>query len=207
MIAIVDYDAGNLTSVALALEKLDRPGRIVRDPDAVRSAERVIFPGVGAAGAAMDHLKRSGLGDAVAEAVARGTPTLGICLGTQVIFEHSEENDTRCLGILPGEVRRFRLDNLPDAERYKIPQMGWNAVRFVGSHPVAAGIDSGGEFYFVHSYFPAPAQDGLVAGVTDYGIEFASAVAKDSLFAVQFHPEKSGRVGLQLLENFLNWTP
>ena len=207
MIAVVDYNAGNLTSVTLALEKLGGAGQVTQDPDAVRDAERVIFPGVGAAGMAMDHLTRMGLGDAVRDAVDRGTPTLGICLGTQVIFQHSEESDTTCLGILPGEVKRFQLESLDGGEVHKIPQMGWNSVEFVRDHPVSRGIEPGGEFYFVHSYYPRPASDDLTAGVTEYGITFASAVAKDNLFAVQFHPEKSGRVGLQLLENFLNWKP
>ena len=205
MIAIVDYNAGNLTSVTLALQKLGCEGQVTQDPEVVRSAGRVIFPGVGAAGTAMQHLKALGLGDAVRDAVAAGAPTLGICLGTQVIFEHSEENDTPCLGLLPGEVRRFRLNDPPGGVHYKIPQMGWNSVEFVREHPVSRGIEPGSEFYFVHSYYPAPAGDDLVAGVTEYGIDFASAVARDNLFAVQFHPEKSGRAGLKLLDNFLKW--
>ena len=203
MIVIVDYKAGNLTSVRLALQHLGVQAAVTQDPAEVRAANRVIFPGVGAAGAAMKHLRSLGLTDALRDVVARGTPFLGICLGTQVIFEHSEESDgTACVGLVAGVVKRFRsLDPL-----CKIPQIGWNTVRFTRPHPVLAGIENESEFYFVHSYYPAPSDPAYTIGLTKYAdVEFASAIGKDNLFATQFHPERSGRIGLQLLRNFCAW--
>ena len=205
MIAIVDYEAGNLTSVELALQHLGAPGKVTKDPHDVASADRVIFPGVGAAGAAMERLRASGLGDAVVAAVASGRPVLGICLGTQIVFEASEENSATCLGLLPGRVERFPDPLVEEGQRLKVPHMGWNAVGPGRPHPIFEGVEEGSEFYFVHSYYPAPADERHVIGTTEYGITFASAVARDNLVAVQFHPEKSGRAGLRLLANFLEW--
>jgi len=204
-IAIIDYGAGNLTSVRLALEALGIAGEITSEPERVRCAERVIFPGVGAAGAAMRRLRDSGLAEAIRDVVRRGTPFLGICLGTQILFDCSEEDGgTVCLGLAPGRVRRFRPRNRTD----KVPQMGWNSVRQARRHVLFDGIEDGSEFYFVHSYYPEPADAAWIIGETEYaGVEFAAAIGRGHVAATQFHPEKSGRVGLRLLENFCRWQP
>ncbi len=206
MIAIVDYRAGNLTSVARALQYLNVPCVITDRADELRRADRVIFPGVGAAGEAMRNIEEKGLAGCIREVYEAGTPLLGICLGTQVIFEYSEEdNRTPCLGIIPGGVKRFPEGMSEKGDPLKIPHMGWNRVAFMGDHPLFAGIPGNAEFYFVHSYYPAPSESSDIAGETDYGIRFASAVARRNLVAVQFHPEKSGRFGLKILENFSRW--
>lgn len=203
MVAIIDYNAGNLTSVRLALEYIGVPCEITSDPGRIMAAERVIFPGVGAAGAAMDNLRSIELIEPIKSVVSSGVPFLGICLGTQVIFEFSEEDGgTECMGIVPGAVKRFR----PSDPMCKIPQMGWNAVEFKARHPLFEGIEDGSEFYFVHSYYPAPSDAQYTLGETDYAdVRFASVVGKGNLFATQFHPERSGRIGLRLLENFSRW--
>lgn len=205
-IAVVDYKAGNLTSVALALRHLGREPLVTERPEEVAAADRVIFPGVGAAGAAMTNLRELGLDQALRDVLQRGRPVLGICLGCQVIFERSEEDGgTECLGLLSGQVRRFVF---PPGVPRKIPHMGWNEVHFSGDHPVFSGLPPRSQFYFVHSYFPEPGDDGVVRGQAVYGgIRFAAAVARDNLVAVQFHTEKSGPPGLQLLGNFLSWSP
>jgi glutamine amidotransferase len=205
MIGIVDYRAGNLTSVARALDFLREPCIVTSDHRRLDEASHIIFPGVGAAGQAMANLRESGLDLRLREWVRQGKPVLGICLGTQVIFDHSEEDDTACLGIVPGSVRRFPADLEADGRRMKIPHMGWNRVVFRKDHPVFAGLTEAAEFYFVHAFYPAPAEEGWAAGWTDYGIRFCSAVAKKNLVAVQFHPEKSGRPGLAILANFCRW--
>ena len=203
MIVIVDYKAGNLTSVRLALESLGAQALVTDQPAAIRSASRVIFPGVGAAGAAMKHLVDLGLVGTLKEVVAQGTPFLGICLGTQIIFERSEEDGGVCgVGLMPGDVRLFR----PDDPHVKVPHMGWNAVKQVRSHPIFAGIEDNSEFYFVHSFHPQPSDPGIILGETEYaGVRFASVVGRGNVVATQFHPEKSGRIGLKLLGNFLGW--
>ncbi|RMD80062.1 MAG: imidazole glycerol phosphate synthase subunit HisH [Lentisphaerae bacterium] len=204
MICLLDYEAGNLTSVRLAFEALGiRDIHISREPDDVHRAERIVFPGVGAAAAAMDTLKRLELTTAIRAAVARGIPFLGICLGTQILLEFSEEDGgTPCLGIIPGQVKRFTPTNPYD----KIPHMGWNAVEFTSPHPIFKGIESGSEFYFVHSYYPAPDYPENVLATTSYAdVTFASVIGKANLVATQFHPERSGRIGLQLLKNFIEW--
>jgi len=205
MIAIVDYNAGNLTSVKLAFDALGVDAIVTREPRAILDADRVVFPGVGSAGSAMRNIHALGLADALFEAVRRNMPFLGICLGTQIIFEQAEEDGgVQTLGILPGTVPRFR----PTAAADKVPQIGWNAVHLLHPHPLFEGIDNDSEFYFVHSYYPAPAHAALTLGVTDYaGVQFASVVRRGSLMATQFHPEKSGRIGLRLLDNFSRWTP
>lgn len=207
MIAILDYRAGNLTSVERALKYLGFPCEITDSREKIEHAERIIFPGVGAAGKSMENLKRLGLDDVLRERLHGGIPVLGICVGLQVLFETSEENNnTRCLEILPGAVRRFPEDlRSPDGDLLKIPHMGWNEVRFVQSHPVFEGIPEGSAFYFVHSYYPRPADEKLVAGIADYGISFCAAVARENLVAMQFHPEKSGPPGLRILRNFCRW--
>lgn len=205
MIGIVDYQAGNLTSVARALEFLNEPHIITADARILDDANRIIFPGVGAAGAAMENLRQSGMDEHLRKWVREGKPLLGICLGTQVIFDYSEEDDTTCLGIVPGAVRRFPADLCAGDRRLKVPHMGWNQVAFRKNHPVFAGLPGGAEFYFVHSYFPEPADRSWAVGWTDYGICFCAAVARANLVAVQFHPEKSGRPGLAILANFCRW--
>ncbi|MFW6236857.1 MAG: imidazole glycerol phosphate synthase subunit HisH [Desulfosudaceae bacterium] len=208
MIAIVDYEAGNLTSVARALTKIGYPSVITGRPEEIAAAGRVIFPGVGAAGSAMKGLTRSGLDAAVRAVVTSGRPLLGICLGTQVIMEASRENETTCLGIVAGTVKPFPADiRDSDGNRLKIPHMGWNHIRPRRDHPVLAGIAADDQFYFVHSYFPEPADESDVAAATDYGLSFASVLARDNLVATQFHPEKSGAAGLRLLDNFCRWQP
>jgi len=205
MIGIVDYRAGNLTSVARALQSLREPCIVTAEIKALDKADRIIFPGVGAAGAAMANLRESGLDRALARWVREGKPVLGICLGTQVIFDRSEEDDAGCLGIVSGAVKRFPADLREGGQKLKIPHMGWNRVDFTGTHPVFAGLPAAAEFYFVHSYYPAPRDERWAAGWTTYGIRFCAAVARANLVAVQFHPEKSGRPGLQVLANFCRW--
>lgn len=198
---IIDYDAGNLRSVQRACVEVGLPARISADPEEVRRAQRVIFPGVGAAGSAMRSIRREGMDTALADVIRRGVPVLGICLGLQISFDHSEEDDQVTLGLLPGNVRRFRFDR----PELKIPHMGWNEVRVLKPHPVLAGIAPGDEFYFVHGYYPEPADARMIYAVTEYETEFACAVGSRNYFATQFHPEKSGRVGLRLLEAFAAW--
>ena len=205
MIAIVDYKAGNLTSVQLACRALGCEAVVTSDPQQILAAERVIFPGVGAAGAAMKHLTSMRLVQVLHDVASRGTPFMGICLGTQILLEFSEEDGgTPTLGLLPGRVPRFQ----PTDRRDKVPQIGWNQVRKVRNHPLLEGIDDDSEFYFVHSYYPAPATPELTIGTTDYaGITFTSMLGRANVVATQFHPEKSGRIGLKLLNNFLTWNP
>jgi glutamine amidotransferase len=172
----------------------------------VLNADGLLVPGVGAFAAVMQGLKDVDALRMIGRRVAGGRPVLGICVGLQVLFHHSEENDTPCLGILPGRVRLFPLDICtPTGEPLKIPHMGWNEVKFSGHHPVFEGIPVRSEFYFVHSFYPEPTDDTHIVGRTDYGMEFASAVARRNLVAVQFHPEKSGPPGLRILDNFTRW--
>ncbi|MDY6824697.1 MAG: imidazole glycerol phosphate synthase subunit HisH [Thermodesulfobacteriota bacterium] len=208
MIAIVDYNAGNLTSVARALAKIGYDHRITGDPTEIENAERVIFPGVGAAGSAMESLKRSGLDEALREVLQKGKPLLGICLGTQIILEKSRENNADCLGLIKGDVRHFPPDMTDSGGcRLKIPHMGWNTIALTIDHPVFADCPAEAEFYFVHSYYPVPMNEESVIATTDYGIAFASVIGHYNLVACQFHPEKSGRPGLRILENFCRWRP
>ena len=198
---IIDYQAGNLTSVVRSFRALGVEGRVTQGPAQVAAASRVVFPGVGAAGKAMAILRELGLDRALQESFRKGAPILGICLGAQIILEDSEENDdTPCLGLLPGRTR-----SLPRQAGLKIPHMGWNRVRFLKPHPVFQGLPEEAEYYFVHSYYPDPAEKAMVLGVTEHGVEFPSALGWRNLVATQFHPEKSGRFGLQILENFLAW--
>lgn len=208
-IAVIDYGMGNLRSVAKAVEHVvDAGDRVVvtDNPDQILSADRVVFPGQGAARDCMRAISDHHLNRAVLDA-ARSKPFLGICMGLQVLMEFSEENEgTGLLKLLPGQVRHFEPDTRGDnGQRLKIPHMGWNRVHHIGEHPLWQGIPQDSRFYFVHSYFVDPVDKEMVAATTDYGIAFASAVAKDNLFAVQFHPEKSARDGLALLHNFVRW--
>jgi len=207
MIAIIDYEAGNLTSVQRALSFLGQESVITSDFSEVMQAEKIIFPGVGAAGKAMFDLKRLGLDKALTESYGGGKPILGICIGTQVIMEWSEENDAQCLGLIKGGVRRFHEEMVDrDGKRLKVPHMGWNGVAFKQDHPLFEGVAPESEFYFVHSYYPMPEESEAVLGETDYGSRFASVIAKENLCAVQFHVEKSGRPGLRILSNFCEWS-
>ena len=206
MIAIIDYDAGNLASVFRAVSHLGFVSAITKDVRKIKAAERIIFPGVGAAGAAMESLQRSELDVVIKEAFAEGKPILGICLGSQIILTHSEENSTSCLGILDGIVRAFSPDcQSEDGHKLKIPHMGWNGIHLEKSHRLLSGVHADDQFYFVHSYYPDPKDPDTVIAVTDYGISFASIVALNNLFATQFHLEKSGRAGLKILDNFCKW--
>lgn len=208
MLVIVDYKAGNLTSVALALREVGRECLITDDKKEILAAERIIFPGVGSAGTAMGQLKDLGLDTVMREAFAKGTPIMGLCLGTQIILGYSEEQDAACLNLIEGRTVRFPADMYgPDGRRLKIPQMGWNKISLCKAHPVLADVDPLDEFYFVHSYYPQPADSAMVLATCEYGIEFPAAVGVKNLFAVQFHPEKSGRAGLRMLRNFCDWRP
>lgn len=200
MIAIIDYRAGNLRSVERACRHLNLVCRITSSPQEIRDADRVIFPGVGAAGKAMETIISLGLDAVIREVADRGTPFLGICLGTQIILDESREDSARCLGIIPGTVERF-----PGTMGEKIPHMGWNTLEKRIEHPLLAGIDPKAQFYFVHSYYPQPLHEDDAAAHTFYGIRFVSMIARGNVAAVQFHPEKSGRPGLALLENFSRW--
>ena len=205
MTTIVDYKAGNLTSVRLAFEAIGAEAVVSAEPDAIRRAKRIVFPGVGAAGSAMANLRAAGLEEVIRERIAAGVPFLGICLGTQILFESSEEDGgVKTLGVLPGTVKKFVRSNSSAYE--KIPHMGWNQAETVRRHPLLAGIPDNSFFYFVHSYHPAPADDALAICRTSYcGVRFASMVGRNNVVATQFHPEKSGPVGLRILENFSRW--
>ncbi|ENO79605.1 MULTISPECIES: imidazole glycerol phosphate synthase subunit HisH [unclassified Thauera] len=209
-VAILDYGMGNLRSVAKAIEHV-APGHevfVTSDPARVAAAERVVFPGQGAMPDCMRELDVRGLRPAVMQAAA-SKPFLGICIGQQMLFDHSAEGDVPGLGILRGEVVRFPDAAMQGADglRLKVPHMGWNEVWQRQPHPMWDGIPDGERFYFVHSYFVAPADDDIVAAQTDYGLRFTSAVARANIFAAQFHPEKSAAAGLRLLANFIRWQP
>ncbi len=199
MIAIVDYDAGNLKSVQKALGYLGKDAIITRDDKEILSADHVILPGVGAYGDAMCRLKEYGLDEILKEVAARGIPFLGICLGLQLIFEHSEENGgADGLGLMKGQIVK-----IPDAPGLKIPHMGWNSISINPKSRLLAGIPDGSYVYFVHSYYLRAQNRDEVAATTEYGVKIDAAVEKDNLFACQFHPEKSGEVGLKILTNFI----
>jgi glutamine amidotransferase len=201
-IAVVDYGMGNLRSVSKALEHVAPKARVVvtADPKTILSSERIVVPGQGAMPDCMRQLGESGAREAVI-AAARDKPWLGLCIGLQMLFERGEEGDTPGLGLLPGRVPRLSVQGL------KVPHMGWNEVIQARSHPLWQGIADRSRFYFVHSYYPAPSDAALTAATCVYGAPFTCAVARDNIFAVQFHPEKSQSAGLQLLSNFLNWRP
>ena len=210
-VAVVDYGMGNLRSVSQAvLHVAEGTGLeviVTSRPEEVLAAERVVLPGQGAMRDCMRELHDSGLREAVLEAAAR-KPLMGVCVGMQMLLDHSEEQDTPGLGLIPGRVRRFRLEGQrqPDGSRYKVPQMGWNRV-LQRPHAMWAGVPDGAWFYFVHSYYADPANPEFIAGETDYGLRFTCAVARDNIFATQFHPEKSAEHGLLLYRNFLHWKP
>ncbi len=209
-IAVIDYGMGNLRSVWQALEHVAEGKEVVvtADPAVVAAAERVVFPGQGAMPDCMAELDARGLRPAVLQA-AKDKPFLGICIGLQMLFEHSEEGDVPGLGVFAGQVRRFPADKMvaADGSRLKVPHMGWNQVRHTRPHALWEGIEDGARFYFVHSYYVTPEDAAVVAGTADYGIPFTCAVARDNIFAIQSHPEKSARDGLALLRNFIRWQP
>lgn len=201
MIAIVDYRAGNLTSVARALDHLGHRCEITDRPERIRAADRVIIPGVGAAGATMEHLNALELSDVLRGDVARaGKPFLGICIGIQVLLDRSAEDRAACLGIISGEVARFPASI--DGRPLKVPQIGWNRVRQVRAHPLFDGVPDNSHFYFVNSYYPIPADPAVMIATSDYGVTFTAAIARDNVIATQFHLEKSGPDGLRMLDNF-----
>lgn len=201
MILIVDYEAGNLTSVKRALDYLSIPCEISPDPEKVLAAEKVIFPGVGHATSAMQTLRRRNLDTALRETFKKGTPILGICLGTQIILSTSEETDLPCLDIIPGKTPKFKLSD----PSLKIPHMGWDSITIYKNHPVLAGIVPTDEFYFVHSFYPQPSEADAIYAVCDYEITFPAVIGKGNLVATQFHPEKSGPAGLRILQQFAKW--
>lgn len=205
-IAIIDYGAGNVRSVQRALQHVtgaEASVEVTADQRKIEAAHAVVFPGQGAAGQCMGNLNGSGLSEVVRQQLNSGKPFFGVCVGYQLLFEHMEENNVSGLNILPGEVKRF-----PESSGLKIPQIGWNRVRQVGEpSPLWEGVPDGSYFYFVHSYYtePAPAIQNKVIGLTDYGLEFASAMAHANWFATQFHPEKSGAIGLKVYDNFVRF--
>lgn len=204
MIAIIDYGMGNLGSVHKALEKFATDVRIVQSPSELTGADKIVLPGVGAFRDAIERLRTSGMADPLTAAIRAGTPVLGICLGLQMLFDVSyEDGEHRGLGVIPGKVLRFDFASQPKQNRLRVPQMGWNQIRWDRNVPIMQGIEQDSYVYFCHSYYAAPADDSVTATRTDYGIEYTSSVWKDNLFAVQFHPEKSQAVGLKMLENFV----
>ncbi len=215
-VAVVDYGMGNLRSVSLAVKAAAAGSGlhvlVTNRPDEVRAAERVVLPGQGAMPDCMHELRASGLLGAVLEAAA-SKPLFGVCVGMQMLLDHSAEGDTPGLGLIHGEVRKFELRGQlqPDGSRYKVPQMGWNQVDRAGTagagHPVWGSIPESSYFYFVHSFFAQPSDVRHTVGQTDYGQRFCSAIARDNIFATQFHPEKSATHGLSLYRNFLHWRP
>ncbi len=204
MLAILDYKAGNQTSVLRALKSLGIPAEITADPSVILAAEGVIFPGVGAAGQAMNQLVSSGMDEVLRKVVAMHKPLLGICLGCQILLERSEENSTDALGIVPGVCRRFRPEWRDGDEPIRIPHMGWNTLNVVRPSVLLEGVAPDARFYFVHSYYTEPAPE-LVIATSHYGMEFTAMYGRPGLWAVQFHPEKSGRPGLRLLTNFYRY--
>ena len=211
-VAVVDYGMGNLRSVSQAVMAAaqDQGVRVLitADPDEVYAAERIVLPGQGAMRDCMRELQDSGLKEAVLDAAAR-KPLMGVCVGMQMLLDHSEEQDTPGLGLIPGRVKRFRLEGQlqPDGSRYKVPQMGWNRVHQTRAHPVWGEVPDESWFYFVHSFYAETSDPRDSAGQSEYGLRFTCAVARDNIFATQFHPEKSAASGLALYRNFLHWAP
>lgn len=204
MIAIIDYEAGNLTSVARALTHLGSKNVITADAETIMAADRIIFPGVGAAKATMQTLQKRGLNRVLTDFYRTGRPMLGICIGIQILFEHSEEEDAACLGLLLGQVKKYPVSSTGSENGVlKVPQIGWNEVHQTQVHPIFEGVPNPAHFYFVNSYYPDPQEPQIVIGRTHYGLDFCSTIAYENLIATQFHLEKSGRVGLKMLNNFL----
>lgn len=211
-VAVVDYGMGNLRSVSQAVmaaaQGTDWQVVVTSDPEMVRAANRVVLPGQGAIPDCMRELRDSGLLEPVLEA-ARSKPLFGVCVGMQMLLDHSEEGDTPGLGLIHGNVRKFQLEGRtqPDGSRFKVPQMGWNQVHQAQAHPIWEGVPDASFFYFVHSFYAQPLDSAHCAGEADFGGRFAAAIARDNIFATQFHPEKSADQGLALFRNFLRWNP
>jgi glutamine amidotransferase len=197
-IGVMDYKAGNIRSVETALKYLGAQFVVSGEPEVLKACDKLIIPGDGEAQAAMSVLNSTGLGELVRDFFRAGRPILGICIGCQIVMEHSEERDTPCLGLIPGSVKRF-----PQAMGLKVPHMGWNAVVHGGSHPIFRDVKDGSPCFFVHSYYPKPSDPLHGVARTEYGLEFASALARGSLVALQFHPEKSAAPGIKMVENFV----
>lgn len=209
MIAIVDYGMGNLRSVEKAFLTVGAQAFITSDPDRIAKAERVVLPGVGAFGAAMDNLRKSGMDQAVKDAVNAGKPFLGICLGMQLLLSESDElGHFTGLDLIPGRVVQFFQpeDRTPDTDKLKVPHMGWNVLKVQSPAPPLKDFPEGGMVYFVHSFYVAPEDKSVVAATSTYGIDFCACIWKDNIFAAQFHPEKSGSLGLAMLKNFSEWS-
>jgi len=200
VLTVIDYDAGNLRSVETALHHLGTRFVLTGDSHVLTRATQIILPGVGDARAAMENLSRTGLAEILRAKAAEGLPILGICLGSQIILERSEENDATCLGLLPGKTVAFG-----GQVKEKVPHMGWNTLTIRRDHPLFTDIPDDAAFYFVHSYYPQPTDRDDVFATTSYGREFPSVVGRNNVIATQFHPEKSGEFGLRMLHNFLNW--
>jgi imidazole glycerol-phosphate synthase subunit HisH len=212
-VAVIDYGMGNLRSVSQAVAHVARMADDIKvivtgNPEEVFLAERIVLPGQGAMRDCMHELRESGLQDAVLDAL-RAKPVMGVCVGMQMLLDHSQEQDTPGLGVIAGTVKRFQLEGRmqPDGSRFKVPQMGWNRVRQARPHPMWQGVPDNAWFYFVHSFYAEPADALHSAGITEYGTPFTSAMARDNIFATQFHPEKSAADGLKLYRNFLTWKP
>lgn len=195
MITIIDYGLGNLASVASALKKLEIPYEISGDIDVIRNAKVLVLPGVGAASQGMKNLKELGIDQVIIEQAKKGTPVLGICLGMQLLFSSSEEGNVICLGLIAGDVKKFSTN-------LKVPQIGWNQVETKNDSIILEGIKDNSYFYFINSYYCDPREGNIIKGVTNYEVKFCSVVEKGNLYGVQFHPEKSGDVGMKLLKNF-----
>ncbi len=202
MIAIIDYEAGNIRSAARALAYFHAEHVVTSDPDVVARAQRIVIPGDGEAYSAMESLRSLALDEAITDAARRGVPILGICIGAQIVLDHSDERDVSCLGLIAG-----RTVKLAGGDGLKIPHMGWNTISAVADHPLFDDIAEESSFYFVHSYYPAPRSESDALAVCDYGERFAAVVGRDNIVATQFHPEKSGEIGLKMLRNFLEWRP
>lgn len=200
-IAIINYGAGNLRSVEKAFEKLGFQAEITKDITTIKNADGIVLPGVGAFDAAISELRKEKLENIIFEVIGSGKPFLGICLGYQMLFDSSEEGKLKGFGILKGQVKKFNFKG-SSFENLSIPHMGWNRLLLKHKSPVFSGIISGSMVYFAHSFYPVPVDDMIVSTSTDYGIEFASSVSKGNVYGIQFHPEKSGEVGLKILKNF-----
>ena len=204
MIVIIDYDAGNLRSVQRACEKVGIVSEVSSDPERVLHAEKIIFPGVGSAESAVETLKKRGLDNAIVDFFRAGKPILGICLGLQILLDHTEEGNKKCLGLVSGACERFKFSD----SSLKIPHIGWNDIQINFDHPVLDKIEDGDQFYFVHSYYAKLLHEKEIVSSSEYGnMKFCSVLAKDNLFATQFHLEKSGELGLKILKSFGDWNP
>ena len=204
MIGIIDYNAGNITSVERALKKLNIDYILSKNPEDLQKCDKLIFPGVGDAAYAMEELKKSGFGSFIKEKTAAKIPLLGICLGSQIIFQLSEEGNTPCLGLINGSIKHFYTIDASLKKQLKVPHMGWNNLEYHSECPILKNIPQNADFYFVHSYVICPEDKSVIKASADYGIKVPAVIQKENIFACQFHPEKSGQAGLTILENFCN---